>query len=253
MILSTKTKSFELKYTESDTLQVPLLESHCHFRFEMIAVISGSIDILIEGCSYRCGKGEVTVIPPLTYHSVRVSEVGYYRRITALFEPDILPQEIMERLCTNLKSSPIFSSASLPLLSENLQLTICKDNKSAYSPLAEAISLQILYDCAEEKPPEHRNNGVQGGDTLEKAIKYIDQHITEKIVLEDVAQAAFVSLSSLCHIFSKRMQISPKQYIIQKKIAYATMLIEGGMPITQAARAVGYDNYSNFYRMRKKF
>ncbi len=48
------------------------------------------------------------------------------------------------------------------------------------------------------------------------------------------------------------MKISPKQYILQKKPAYAAQLIRQGMPSTPAAMRVGYENYSNFYRMYRK-
>ena len=48
------------------------------------------------------------------------------------------------------------------------------------------------------------------------------------------------------------MNISPKQYILQKKLALANKLIRDGTPATVAAMQVGYDNYSNFYRMYQK-
>ena len=54
------------------------------------------------------------------------------------------------------------------------------------------------------------------------------------------------------HLFEERMKISPKQYILQKKLALANKLIEDGVPPTLAAVRIGYDNYSNFYRMYRK-
>ena len=47
------------------------------------------------------------------------------------------------------------------------------------------------------------------------------------------------------------MKISVKQYIINKKLAYAASLMRDGVNATDAAAAVGYDNYSNFYKMYK--
>ena len=252
MELSMVTELFDFKYTESDAQIASLLESHCHFRFEIIAVISGCIDILIEGETYRCEKGEMAIIPPLTYHSVTVCKASKYRRITALFDGNSLADAIVQRLTANVKGSPIFSFDALQFMIESLHNAITKDDIKTYSPLAQAIAMQIIYVCAEEDVRNHRQDEENDGNLLQTAIKYVDQHIKDKISLEDMAQALFISRSSLCHIFSERMQISPKQYIIQKKMAYATMLIENGTPMTQAARAIGYDNYSNFYRMYKK-
>ena len=39
---------------------------------------------------------------------------------------------------------------------------------------------------------------------------------------------------------------------MQKKLALASKLIDEGMPRTVAAMQVGYENYSNFYRLSLK-
>ena len=252
MSISMSTGLFELKYSESEAGESALLERHCHFRFEIIAVMSGSIDIMIEGQTYRCKKGEMAVIPPLTYHSVTSSDTSEYKRITALFDGNILPETIIGRLTASGKSTPIYSHPSISYLIENLHGAIVKGDTEVYSPLANAIATQLIYTCADDSSADKAESRIVDGGVLEKAIEYIDLHIAEKLSLENISQALFISRSSLCHIFTERMNISPKQYIIQKKMAYATMLIENGMPLTHAARAVGYENYSNFYRMYKK-
>ena len=48
------------------------------------------------------------------------------------------------------------------------------------------------------------------------------------------------------------MNISPKQYILQKKLALANKLMDEGVPRTVVAMQVGYENYSNFYRLYRK-
>lgn len=252
MKLSMQTNLFDLKYTEGDKNAPALLEKHCHFRYEIIAVMNGCIKIIIEGQTYRCQKNDVAVIPPLTYHSVSVSNEGEYKRITALFDGSILPAQIADRLAENVQASPIFSSVNLQHLTRSLHNAMEKEDPDSYSLLADAIALQIIYACTEEQERIVGKSNTSDNTVLEKAIKYIDMHIAEKISLEKMSQALFISHSSLSHIFSEKMQIPPKQYIIRKKLAYATMLIESGMPMTEAARAVGYENYSNFYRMYKK-
>lgn len=49
------------------------------------------------------------------------------------------------------------------------------------------------------------------------------------------------------------MNISVKQYILQKKLTYAARLMQDGMTAAGAAKAVGYENYADFYRMYRKF
>ncbi|MBR2432538.1 MAG: helix-turn-helix domain-containing protein, partial [Clostridia bacterium] len=72
------------------------------------------------------------------------------------------------------------------------------------------------------------------------------------ILLDDIAKYTSRSKSSFCHLFESKMNISPKQYILQKKLALASKLIDEGVPHTVAAMQVGYENYSNFYRLYRK-
>lgn len=252
MKLFMKTENFDLGYSEGDTNNATLRENHCHIRFELISVIGGSIDIMVEGRAYRCSKGECAVIAPLTYHSVSVTNSGEYKRITALFDASALPEAVSGRLAKRSSESPIFRHSTFSSLSEELVQVIISGDEENYSPLANAIATKMLYTCADGTAAKHNETAQSNEGLLERVIRYIDANIEKKLTLDDIAQAHFISRSSLCHVFSERMQISPKQYIIQKKMAYASMLIANGASATHAARTVGYDNYSNFYRMYKK-
>ena len=42
------------------------------------------------------------------------------------------------------------------------------------------------------------------------------------------------------------------EFILQKKLALANKLIDEGVPRTVAAMQIGYENYSNFYRLYLK-
>ena len=84
-------------------------------------------------------------------------------------------------------------------------------------------------------------------------VQFVDEHLGERITLDELAIHTARSKSSVCHLFEEKMGISPKQYILQKKMAMANKLIREGVPPTQAAIQVGYDNYSTFYRAYRKF
>ena len=61
------------------------------------------------------------------------------------------------------------------------------------------------------------------------------------------------SENSRNRVFEEKMNISPKQYILQKKLALASKLISEGTPPTIVAMRLGYENYSNFYRLYLKY
>ena len=109
--------------------------------------------------------------------------------------------------------------------------------------------VQIFYDSLTQAQNPVK---IETDEFLQKVLKYIDGHLNEKILLDDLAKHTARSKSSFCHLFEKKMNISPKQYILQKKLAVASKLIDEGVPHTVAAMQVGYENYSNFYRLYNK-
>ena len=111
------------------------------------------------------------------------------------------------------------------------------------SLLIEALYVHTYKDTASKKEKSH--------PTVKAAIEYIDSHITEKLTLDSIAENVFLSKSSVSHIFRDEMKISVKQYVINKKLAFAVSLMREGVSATDAAAAIGYDNYSNFYKTYK--
>ena len=109
--------------------------------------------------------------------------------------------------------------------------------------------VQNFYEYIEAR---QKSTETEADAFLQRSIAYIEGHLSEKILLDDLAKLTSRSKSSFCHLFEEKMKISPKQYILQKKLALANKLIRDGVPATVAAMRVGYENYSNFYRVYKR-
>jgi AraC-like DNA-binding protein len=249
-----KSGEFHFECIDGYVDATPIWESHCHIDFEMIYVVEGDISVVLEGRRFRCQTGQTVILPPLTYHSVRANQKGKYSRVTALFSEGSIPYQIREEVISALDQNPVVDNEEFSGIAELLSHT--DDDK--YLPLAQSAMIRIFYTIAErsdtdlEHGKQDKREQRDMDSKLAEIISYIDDRICEKITLDDVADGLFISKSTLCHLFSKKMKISVKQYIVQKKIALAAMKISDGMSATDAAAYVGYDNYSNFYRMYKK-
>lgn len=244
MVYSVKTNDFEFEYIESKIDHPILWERHCHAQYEMIAVADGDITVMLEGQKYRLQKNQIIIIPPLFYHSVTANGEGIYRRITALFGIDAIPGVLQEEFTNQGRNTSIDASRI-----ERIKEICQKENSTFYAPLLQSLMIEIFYDALQipQAPTKMETDAF-----LQKAFEYIDLHLHEKILLDDLARYTSRSKSSFCHLFESKMNISPKQYILQKKLALARKLIDEGVPRTAAAMQVGYDNYSNFYHLYKK-
>ena len=240
-----QTEKYRYEYVESNVDTPVLWESHCHAQFEMLAVLEGDVSIMLEGRSYRLTKHQTVILPPLLYHTITANKRGSYRRITALFDVASIPEVLQERFLKKDARLTIFYFDRTDELKR-----ICQEEDSLfYEPLAESLMVQILYSDAQA---EQTDTGMETDAFLQSMISYIEEHLCEKIRLEDLAKHTSRSKSSVCHLFEEKMNISPKQYVLQKKLALAAKLIRDGTPPTLAAIQVGYENYSNFYRMYRK-
>ncbi len=237
-------EGFLLHYAKDEIKDGVLWENHCHAHFEMIAVLTGDVCITLEGKEFRLGAGNAILVPPLCYHTVTARKKCTYRRLTAAFEEGVIPPVLRDIL--RKREPHLFHTE--PRQSEQL-CALCKEESDAfYAPLASALMIQILYACAATQS----DSAKLADPALHGALLYIEEHLCEKLSLDDVAAAVPCSKSFLCHRFQEKMMVSPKQYILQKRMALAAKLIREGTPPTQAALRVGYENYSNFYRMYQK-
>lgn len=237
-----KAEGFELHYAKDEIKNGVLWENHCHAHFEMIAVLTGDICIALEGKEFHLGAGDAILVPPLCYHALTARKKCAYHRLTAAFEEAIIPPVMGDML----HEPHLFYAGKAQI--EHLRALCEEENAAFFAPLAAALMIQLLYTCATT-----RSDSTKITDpTLHSALLYIEEHLCDPLHLDELAAAVPCSKSLLCHRFQEKMKVSPKQYILQKRMALAAKLIREGVPPTKVALRVGYENYGNFYRMYQK-
>ena len=246
MISSFSTGGFLIRLKEENIQSDLLWENHCHAGYEMIAVLSGDIRITLESREYRLTEGDAIVIPPLCYHIISANKKSLYRRLTVDFDSEAIPSPLRS-IISEKNPYPFHTGGGrLHKLAE-----ICsKDSAEFYSPLAEAVLIELLYAAADSVGYEEE---CSDDPMISNALLYIENNLCESITLDGLALYLSCSKSLLCHRFKEKMKISPKQYVLQKRLALAAKLIREGTPPMQAALRVGYENYSDFYRVYKKY
>ena len=100
---------------------------------------------------------------------------------------------------------------------------------------------------------EHVNRNEKEVSPVHKTKKYIENHISEEISMEDLAKNVHLNADYLTRIFKKEVGISISKYIINRKMEIAKKLLtETNMAIGEIALEVGYFNYSSFNRIFSK-
>lgn len=88
---------------------------------------------------------------------------------------------------------------------------------------------------------------------LEEAFYYINAHYTEKIKLDEVAGAVYMSPNYFSSYFRKVTSCSFSDYVTQLRLKRAAELEKTtNLNMTEIAEQCGFHNMSNFYRLYKK-
>lgn len=115
--------------------------------------------------------------------------------------------------------------------------------------LIDIYSQKLVYNLITSKASKYILNNLKN-DPIFLSLKYIDENLTSKINLEELAKKYGMSLSQFSNSFKKQMNLSPLEYITNKKLELSKDLLKSNT-ITEVSFILGYDNISYFIKLFK--
>ena len=88
---------------------------------------------------------------------------------------------------------------------------------------------------------------------VEKALDFIDEHIEEKLFLDDIAKSIGYSPFYVSRVFSQKMGISIVSYIRMRKLQFAFSSLQKSKTILEVANQYGFESHEGFTRSFKRF
>ncbi|HEU0201229.1 MAG TPA: AraC family transcriptional regulator [Burkholderiaceae bacterium] len=80
------------------------------------------------------------------------------------------------------------------------------------------------------------------------AITYIDEHLDERLSLNELAAKAGLSVWRFCAVFREQVGVSPRRYIWGQRLQKVQSLLAGGESPASAALMVGFYDQSHLCR-----
>lgn len=233
---------------------------HNHPTYELYYYLDGNASFLINGVEYTLQPHTLLIFPPNVFHGIRVRDEEPYERFTLHFTPEVFT---LERRAALLRALPrAEKTGEIPCLRKNMEMTalhslfltldMCtaqdEETRNKLAPvLVEALVGTILLSgmpAEAETPPE----SAHVSSTQENIITYLNEHFTEPITLDELADRFFLSKHHLNRSFRKVTGTTVRDYLIQKRVTYVQQLLINGVPATQAATLAGFGDYTAFYR-----
>jgi len=120
-----------------------------------------------------------------------------------------------------------------------------KRSQSLYSNYGKIYVQNMTNQAAEEMTEE---------DIVEQVAKYINEHIADSLMIEELARMVHVSHNHLTRSFKKRFNQTVIDYINKQRMIMAGELLKDSKAsISMVSDWVGFDNYSYFTKQFKKY
>ncbi len=234
-----------------------------HTQFEVLYLVQGEIEYIIEGVVYPVRENDIIIVPPNELHSIKIKS-DLYERIVILFDYDIIEAmlskaniQIDKSVFTNnyfyriVQNSAVKATNLKTIFFETAKL---KDDALIRVKLISYI-MQLICELSKIKANENITavTPIDANEVVKNAIAFINQNITKPLNIDVIANNIGVSKSTLSHQFSSFMNVSLNKYITVKKIYLARSLIRKGIPATEVSLMVGYTHYPTFYQNYCKY
>ncbi len=237
---------------------------HWHTDTEIIMPVENIYKVIINEMAYNLEAEDIIVIPPGELHQLYAPSSGY--RIILQFDCNLLyglngfnSTFHMFRPCVTV------TPASMPDVHKELSMLILNITSEYFSTLpfreASAYSMLIRFftilgrKCINHNDRFSNMKSQKRHEYIElffNVCNYINDHCTENIRMDDIANIAGFSKYHFARLFKEVMNVSCYDYLINRRIMYAEKLLtEPDTPITQVAMRSGFSSLATFNRVFK--
>ena len=226
-------------------------KEHFHNFCEIYINISGNVQFMVENNVFDICKGDIILIKPNIFHQ-------------CLFKSDC----VHEHICIWMESFDLSSPIKF-FHEQNFNHVISfPDNIKD-----EFLSLCFLFEEIKDDPNQkikslsvflniisiieaHISTSVKKEISLPQivldSLNYINENFKSISTIQEVTDKFFISQSTLERNYKKHLNISPKRYLILRKLLHSKQLLEQGCSVTKACFDSGFNDCSYFTYVFKK-
>lgn len=242
---------------------------HWHSYFEITYVRKGSGNYFVDGREYTMNEGDIIIFNNVEPHGWKLLGEDMHL-LVMIFSPEFVAEKLnafdYEYLKPFVERGSNFKNriGKEEPVSHEIRKGIreiyaeWEEKKEGYPLMIKANILRMLTILIrafqdESKSDEMLKEKKNAMKRLEQAFAYIDAHYCEKITLDEVAAAAFMSANYFSAYFRKVTDISFSDYVTRLRIAHARELLrDTDRSVMDISLECGFNNISNFYRLYKK-
>ncbi len=128
----------------------------------------------------------------------------------------------------------------------------CRPSCPSRPPLPKNITFYDLPEEAEQagfRPCKRCTPDTQAfeAEVVGRLCRYMDEHLDDKVKLDDLGQIVNLSPHHLQRVFKKALGITPRQYVEARRLENLKSRLKAGENVTDALYEAGYSSSSRLY------
>lgn len=208
--------------------------------YDLTMVLSGSMQYIVDDKIVNLDKNDMIFFKPgdIRNRPLGKEPVNYISFNFDVYNPSILPKNRILRGAVTSEIRAILKAYTAQRLTDRYY------SKEKLTNILNYIIFDILSS---------HSFGTSNKYVIE-TLKYIDAHLSQQLSLSEISQAVHISRDYLSHLFKTELHKPVIDYINEHKMLLAKIQIEESTrSLPEIATSLGYDNYSYFSRIFKKY
>ena len=237
---------------------------HSH-NYMILYFIHGTGNIKIEGRNYHLSGGDIVILNPSELFRIFVDDSLYHERVSLLVSEAMLApfpescNSILSPFYNRKKGDgnhiPAKYVSSLKIdkcFSKILEFSQTSDSSATLYTFCEIVRLLRLLNEASHITFQS-DSQITMNPLISDVLAYLNLHYKEDLSIAVVAEEFHINESHLSHLFKENMGMSLWSYVTFRRIQLFNELIKNNNSVESTCYLVGFKNYSNFFRLYKKY
>lgn len=245
---------FSLSYVDLDSsFKINQNETHIHNECEIYLNLSGDVSFEVENRIYPVSRGSVIITRPYEFHHCIYHSDKCHKHYWITFSAK-QEENFLKMFFDRKKGSDNLIILNEEQLNKAVKILDELLKKDTDLLLRRINFLELMHILNIAKRSTYVENMESLPDDVVGALKYMDDHLTDEITVNELAAACNVSPSTLERRFKGNFGCSVFAMFRKKRLAVSMKYLRDGDRVSEAAYKSGFSDYSNYIHLfRKQF
>lgn len=239
-------------------------EPHSHSSLSVTLLLAGRMDVRIGESAFALLPGQIALTNVGQVHSGQTRNAEF---VSAAISPLTVDQIITDpdaagtatlRTGAEIKIiAAVIRDDDIEGVLRGMRAELGSD-RLARDQMLDSMSRQVVIQLIRSHiavrgtPNIERSRAGPVDRRLRRAIEFMHDNFARELALDEIASAAFLSEFHFARLFKQITGVTPHSYLANIRLERARkLLLEGVLPVSEIALAVGYQSQSHFTKAFK--